>query len=252
MAVRDEEFRALYDAHAPAIRRYVARIVGDADAEDVTQEAFARAHRALATHRGESRVSTWLYRIATNAAVDRLRSASSRETAAGAVTGDPEPGELLAEAATCGAEADGRVIRKEMSHCILGLVGRLAPAHREVILLGELRELSDREIADALAGSGQDVAMPASLPLLYGELASWFHLLTPASWAAAPRCSSSGAAAGTTRRISRPTSAARSRISRPRCSSGAVSSTPSASTSWETCGPSASGGASTRSSSTTR
>ncbi len=150
MAARDEEFRALYDAHAPGIRRYVARIVGDADAEDVTQEAFARAHRALETHRGESSVSTWLYRIATNAAVDRLRSASRRETAAGAVTGDAEPGELLAEVATCGAEADGRVIRKEMSHCILGLVGRLAPAHREVILLGELRELSDREIADAL------------------------------------------------------------------------------------------------------
>lgn len=150
MALREEEFRQLYDAHAPRIRRYVARIVGDADAEDVTQEAFARAHRALATHRGESLVSTWLYRIATNAAVDRLRAASRRETAAGGTLDDPEPGALLAAAAGCGEETDGRVIRKEMSACILGLVGRLAPAHREVILLGELRELSDREIAEVL------------------------------------------------------------------------------------------------------
>ncbi len=150
MVVGDQEFRKLYDTYAPPIRRYVARIVGDADAEDVTQEAFARAHRALATHRGESRLSTWLYRIATNAAVDRLRSASRRETASGAAADDAEPGGLLVEAATCQAEADGRVIRKEMSHCILELVGRLAPAHREVILLGELRDLSDREIADTL------------------------------------------------------------------------------------------------------
>lgn len=147
--VRDDEFRALYDAQAPRIRRYVARIVGEADAEDVTQEAFARAHRALATHRGESRVSTWLYRIATNAAVDRLRSAASRETPAGAALGEGEPDALLAQAA-CEAEADGRVIRKEMSRCVLDLVDRLSPAHREVILLGELRDLSDREIADAL------------------------------------------------------------------------------------------------------
>lgn len=149
MVLRDEEFRTLYDAYAPRIRRYVARIVGEADAEDVTQEAFERAHRGIAAHRGDSRVSTWLYRIATNAAVDRLRSASRRETA-GVAAADAEPGELLAEVAACEAEADGRVIRKEMSHCILGLVGRLPPAHREVILLGELRELSDREIADAL------------------------------------------------------------------------------------------------------
>ena len=37
-----------------------------------------------------------------------------------------------------------------MSHCVLGLVDRLPPAHRAVILLGELRDLSDREIAGAL------------------------------------------------------------------------------------------------------
>jgi RNA polymerase sigma-70 factor (ECF subfamily) len=151
MTVHEDEFRALYDAHAGRIRRYVARIVGDDDAEDVTQEAFARAHRALGTHRGEASVSTWLYRIATNAAVDRLRSAARRE-ADGVRVEDAAPAELLAASGggACGAETDGRVIRKEMSHCILGLVARLPPAHREVILLGELRELSDREIAGTL------------------------------------------------------------------------------------------------------
>src|SRR5918994_3131273 len=79
MSVRDPEFRAIYDEFAPGIQRYLARLVGSADAEDLTQEVFARAHRAMATRRGESLVSTWLYRIATNAAIDRLRAASRRE-----------------------------------------------------------------------------------------------------------------------------------------------------------------------------
>jgi RNA polymerase sigma-70 factor (ECF subfamily) len=150
MTVHEDEFRALYDAHAGRIRRYVVRIVGDADADDVTQEAFSRAHRALGTHRREASVTTWLYRIATNAAVDRLRSAARRE-ADGVPVEEAEPAELLAASGgACGAESDGRVIRKEMSHCILGLVASLPPAHREVILLGELRELSDREIAETL------------------------------------------------------------------------------------------------------
>jgi RNA polymerase sigma-70 factor (ECF subfamily) len=151
MVLHDEEFRALYDAHASRIRRYAARLVGEAEAEDVTQEVFARAHRAIATHRGDSRLSTWLFRIATNAAVDRLRSAARRE-APGARTeqADAAEEEILAGGAACEAEADSRVIRKEMSGCVLGLVDRLAPPHRAVILLGELRDLSDREIADAL------------------------------------------------------------------------------------------------------
>lgn len=149
MTLPDEELGALYGAYADRIRRYVARIVGEAEAEDVTQEAFARAHRALSTHRGDSRVSTWLFRIATNAAVDRLRSASMREVP-GAAREEVEHGEALLAAGACEAESEGRVIRQEMSHCILDLVDRLVPAHREVILLAELRDLSDREVADAL------------------------------------------------------------------------------------------------------
>jgi RNA polymerase sigma-70 factor (ECF subfamily) len=153
MNERDPGFRALYDEHSPGIRRYLSRLVGGADAEDLTQEVFARAHRAMATRRGESLVSTWLYRIATNAAIDRLRAASRREIPVGApadpsVEAEPEAG---CESASCDAQdADSHVIRAEMRHCILDLVERLPPVHREVILLGELRDLRDQEIAYAL------------------------------------------------------------------------------------------------------
>src|SRR5512133_4396952 len=75
----DPAFRTLYDELAPGIRRYRSRLVGEGEAEDRTQEVCARAQHGLATHRGDSLVSTWLYRIATNAAIDRLRAASRRE-----------------------------------------------------------------------------------------------------------------------------------------------------------------------------
>jgi RNA polymerase sigma-70 factor, ECF subfamily len=155
MEPRAADFRALYDEFAPRIRRYLARVVGEAEAEDLTQEVFARAHGAMATRRGDSLVSTWLYRIATNAAIDRLRAASRREVPASASAPAEsvaeEEREIASEGAALEAQAERRVIRKEMRHCILDLVDRLSPVHREVILLGELRDLSDREIADALA-----------------------------------------------------------------------------------------------------
>ena len=147
MNVRDPEFRILYDEFAPGIRRYLSRLVGVADAEDLAQEVFARAHRAMATRRGDSLVSTWLYRIATNAATDRLRAASRREVpvAPPAESVVEDEHEVVSDGAAREAQdADNHVIRKEMRHCILGLVERLPPAHRDVILLGEFRELRDQ------------------------------------------------------------------------------------------------------------
>jgi RNA polymerase sigma-70 factor, ECF subfamily len=156
MEARAPDFRALYDEFAPRIRRYLTRLVSESEAEDLTQEVFVRAHRAMATRRGDSLVFTWLYRIATNAAIDRLRAASQREVPftafAPAESVGEEERETVSEAASLKTQqAERRVIREEMRHCILDIVDRLPPVHREVILLGELRDLRDQEIADALA-----------------------------------------------------------------------------------------------------
>ncbi len=69
----------LYARHAAGVRRSLARLVGSEEAEDLTQDVSEKALRALHTHRAESRLSTWLYRIATYAAIDRLRNRSVRE-----------------------------------------------------------------------------------------------------------------------------------------------------------------------------
>lgn len=137
----------LHRDHGDRIRRYLARLVGANDAEDLAQDVFEKAQRAMGAFRGDSRVLTWLYRVATNAAIDRLRSAGRRTDRGHA--GDPLDADSSSEAAE-ERSLDGEIDRTRMRECILGVVEQLPASQRAVILLGELRGLSDRETADAL------------------------------------------------------------------------------------------------------
>ena len=69
----DEAFGQLVQRYQDRIYRLVRRIVGDAEAEDALQETFLSAWRALPRFKGDAAFSTWIYRIATNAALMRLR-----------------------------------------------------------------------------------------------------------------------------------------------------------------------------------
>jgi RNA polymerase sigma-70 factor (ECF subfamily) len=142
MGATPETLEALYARHAPGIRRYLARVVGGADAEDLAHDVFERAQRALPAAAGD-REAAWLYRIARNLAVDRLRGRSVRER--------DDVVEALREPPEDGApRPDVDLARAQMRSCILDLVDRLAPSHRAIVLLSELGGLSDRETADAL------------------------------------------------------------------------------------------------------
>ena len=71
--------RTLYDRFAPRVYAVVRRIAGDDDvAQDYAQEAWIRAIRALPTFRGDARFSTWLHRIAVNAALQAVRKSRTR------------------------------------------------------------------------------------------------------------------------------------------------------------------------------
>jgi RNA polymerase sigma-70 factor, ECF subfamily len=72
--------RTLYERYAPRVYAVVRRMAGDDDqAQDWAQEAWIRAFRALPSFRGESRFSTWIHRIAVNAALQALRKSGTRE-----------------------------------------------------------------------------------------------------------------------------------------------------------------------------
>lgn len=72
-------FRALVDAHLPALTRHTTRLLGNAsEAEEVTQETFLKLWQGAAGWKPEARLSTWLHRIAHNACIDRLRRRRER------------------------------------------------------------------------------------------------------------------------------------------------------------------------------
>lgn len=156
----NREFDAIYADFHGKIRRYVARLVGAGDAEDVTQEVFVKVNAALGSFRGESSLSTWLYRIATNAATDHLRKSRGNRSWQG---GDEDPGsgaplgedDAAADRAT--PLPDSQLIRSEMNHCIRGIAETLPENYRAVLILSDFEELTNNEIAGVLGISLETV-----------------------------------------------------------------------------------------------
>jgi RNA polymerase sigma-70 factor (ECF subfamily) len=137
------DFQEIYDEFHLKIRRYLRRLVGTSEAEDLTQEVFAKVSQALPHFRGDSKVSTWVYRIATNTAFDRLRSPSFQRT--GQVSCD---GQTPTAEESTGIEQE--LVRREMNDCIRRYVERLPPSYRSVVVLSEDEGFTNQEIAEAL------------------------------------------------------------------------------------------------------
>ena len=147
-------FQQVYDEYQGKICRYLTRMVGENEAEDLTQEVFVKIGQALETFRGESSLSTWIYQIATNAALDRLRRSSNNRPSGEkllpveAITETKEDENIWTGEVT--ASTEQRVIRQEMNGCIREIIQTLPETYRSVIVLSELEGLTDSEIADIL------------------------------------------------------------------------------------------------------
>lgn len=156
---RNEEceltFQEIHDLYQPRIFRYLANMIDEYEAEDLTQEVFARVSRNLETFRGESRISTWIYRIATNLAIDRIRhctlpfeDSSNRDEAFG------EADYQIEDRNTWTGErphsAEQQMIHGEMTACIRSCLAKLPEPYRAVLALSESEGLRAREIADIM------------------------------------------------------------------------------------------------------
>jgi RNA polymerase sigma-70 factor (ECF subfamily) len=147
----DYEFKKIYDEYYPMIFQYLTRIVGPDDAEDIAQDAFDRINRGLGGFQGKSKLSTWIYRIATNAAIDRSRSAAYKHaTKHIAIKNSADHDPQCVQEGHKPPSTDQLVIRKEMSECINEYIDNLPPDYRTVIVLSELEGLANKEIAEIL------------------------------------------------------------------------------------------------------
>lgn len=151
MSEPESDFRKIYDDYRPRILRYLTRLVGEGEAEDLTQEVFVKIDRGLKAFRGESRISTWIYRIATHVALDKLRGPYARQRQ-GKPASTPPIEEVGEEIWTDEekAPAEQKVIREEMNGCIREIIDTLPANYRSVIVLSEMEGLKDAEIAEVL------------------------------------------------------------------------------------------------------
>jgi RNA polymerase sigma-70 factor (ECF subfamily) len=149
----DESFQKLHEEFRPKILRYIRRIIGEADAEDLTQEVFVKVDKALPGFRGESSLATWIYRIATNTALDHARSASSRQASLHtdiSNVDDPVSCDGMAETDEHVQLPDTLLIRKDMNDCIRGIVDSLPELYRTALVLSDLEGLTNAETAGVL------------------------------------------------------------------------------------------------------
>ena len=129
--------RALYERYAPRVYAVVRRIAGDDElARDYAQEAWIRAIRALPTFRGDARFSTWLHRIAVNAALQAARKAESRRRHEG-----PRPEEVAV------APAAGDALLQQR---LEGALDRLPQGMRQVLILHDVEGYTHDEIGEVL------------------------------------------------------------------------------------------------------
>ena len=129
--------RSLYDRYSPRVYAVVRRIAGDDDlAQDYAQEAWIRAIRALPTFRGDARFSTWLHRIAVNAALQALRKSETRDKREG-----PEP-----EQVPVAPVHEDWLLQKQLERALDGLPEGM----RRVIILHDVEGYTHEEIGDVL------------------------------------------------------------------------------------------------------
>ena len=149
-----KSFTEIYNDFFPKIKRYLTRLHREDEAEDLTQLVFEKVNRNLENFRGESKLSTWIYRIATNVVRDRVKSTSYQRSTIGSLA--PLSLDLLGTNEIAAISKDRlpspehSIIREEMGECVKEFIYRLPPDYSTVIILNEIEGFTNTEIAEIL------------------------------------------------------------------------------------------------------
>lgn len=137
-----DAFAQLVQTYETSVYRLALRMCGNAhDAEEVAQEAFVAAWKGLPAFRGESKFSSWLYQLTTNAAINFLRKEKRHRAA---VPLEDETELVAEETPQQAAEA------AELQQALQQALDALTPEHRQIFLLRQMRQLSYEEIGRLL------------------------------------------------------------------------------------------------------
>lgn len=150
----DRAFEAIVARYEGRVFRLACRLTSESDAPDVLQETFLQIYRHLPGFRGDSQFGTWVYRIATNAAL-MLRRARARRPAESLDAYLPRfdadgvhvetPAELQAA-----SRADELLDRQVLAERARAVIARLPDLYRDAFVLRDLEEMTTAEVAEVL------------------------------------------------------------------------------------------------------
>jgi len=145
-------FELLVVKYQRKLSRLLSRFFKDpVEVEDVAQEAFIKAYRALPTFRGESAFYTWLYRIGINTAKNYLVANGRRASVSMSLDSDPDedmpdPGEQIPDMNT----PESELMNRQIVETVNRVVGKLPEELRTAITLREMEGLSYEDIAEIM------------------------------------------------------------------------------------------------------
>jgi len=146
-------FNLLVLKYQRKVLRLVSRLIRDpAEVEDVVQEAFIKAYRALPQFRGDSAFYTWLYRIAVNTAKNHLVSLGKQPIPMTDLTSDEEDTESFDSGAVVADNQtpESLLLSRQIAETVNRSIEALPPDLRAAITLREIEGLSYEEIAEAM------------------------------------------------------------------------------------------------------
>lgn len=150
-----DAFGTVYARYERQVFRYAYHLLGDReDADDVKQETFLKAYQAMGAFRSEASLQTWLFKICGNLCRDRIKSWENRK-----VVYDSSAHQDRAADASHALDPAVIVDVSETKALVLKAMHNLPPAHREVLVLHEIEELSYEDIAGILGCSAASVKL---------------------------------------------------------------------------------------------
>ncbi|MEX0625642.1 MAG: RNA polymerase sigma factor [Chloroflexota bacterium] len=144
---RKAEFDRIFTEYSAPIYNYALRMVGDPDrAADIAQDTFIKAYRKLDTLTDASSTRSWLYRIATNTAIDEMRR---RRNVVPMGVDEDHP----VEQADSGPGPETQVLSGLMDERIGRALLRLRPNHRQCLILSDVEDMSTVQIGEVMGMS---------------------------------------------------------------------------------------------------
>lgn len=142
----ERAFAEMVREHQDRVFDLVFRMLGDREeALDVSQEIFVSVHGAVTRFRGESRLSTWMFRIARNHCLNRLKYLGRRDR--GRSTEISDVSEALLEAQAPSTRPDEAMAEREQKRLVQAAIAELGEEHRLLVVLRDIEGLSYHEIA---------------------------------------------------------------------------------------------------------